>query len=86
MGKWENGKKGKRKEKATGEALIKACTSSYLINLEKHSIVPLVHFAILYTLNSVRDISLGYCIYIYVCISVYCCASRRVDYGCSTGM
>lgn len=60
--------KKKRKEKATGED-----SSSYLIKLAKHSIVPLVHFAILYTLNSVRDISLGYCIYLRMYLSVSLC-------------
>lgn len=60
--------KKKRKEKATGEG-----SSSYLIKLAKHIIVPLVHFAILYTLNSVRDISLRYCIYLRMYLSVSLC-------------
>lgn len=53
------------------------------MQLIKNSIVPLVHFVILYTLNFVRY-SLGYCIYLG--ISVYCCASFRVDCDDLIGM
>lgn len=55
----------------------------YVMQLIKNSIVPLVHFVILYTLNFVRY-SLGYCIYLG--ISVYCCASFRVDCDDLIGM
>lgn len=56
--------------------------SSYLIKLEKNSIVPLVYFVILYTLNFICYL-LRYCTYLD--IPAYC-ASLRLDYDCSIVM
>lgn len=77
-------KKEKEKEKRKRRKALIKIFPLYLMKLVKNSIVPLVHFVILYTLNFVRY-SLGYyCIYLG--IPVYCCASLRVDCDGLTGM
>lgn len=72
-------RKALKKRKRKKREKKKENTPPYVMQLIKNSIVPLVHFVILYTLNFVRY-SLGYCIYIFRYLSVLLCIFFRVDF------